>query len=256
MIYLSVIIPSYNEAENIRRGVLAEVRDFLKKQDFSWEVIVSDDGSPDKESRKLAQDFCKANPGFRFLDNEHAGKPFAVWSGIQEARGEIVLFTDMDQSTPLTEIKKLLPYFHEGYDIVIGSRGLERKKSSLFRRLASMIFREFRRSVLLTEIIDTQAGFKAFRSEVAREIFPLLAIMRAPREKTVGWKVTSFDVELLVAGEMRGYKIVEVPVSWEDRDVSRGKSRSTIKFIDESLEMVNEVIRVKFNQLRGFYSRK
>lgn len=254
-IFLSVIIPSYNETENLRRGVLDEVANFLKKKDFSWEVIISDDGSSDNQAKKIAKDFCERNKNFFFLENEHLGKPFAVWSGIQKAQGEIILFTDMDQSTPLSQVDKLLPQFDQGFDVAIGSRGLERKNFPLFRRLASAIFREFRRSLLLSKIIDTQAGFKAMRSLVAREIFPLLQIFRQPAQLAKGWKVTAFDVELLVAAQVRGYKIAEVEIDWEDRDVTAGKSRGTKKFIHESVEMIQEILRVKFNVLRRFYQK-
>ncbi|MBI3559266.1 glycosyltransferase [Candidatus Gottesmanbacteria bacterium] len=252
--FLSVVIPSYNETENLKRGVLGEVRNYLSQQKYLWEVIISDDGSPDQQSKTLARDFCDRNQNFIFLENNHAGKPFAVWSGIKKAAGKIVLFTDMDQSTPISEIEKMLPLFEKNFDVVIGSRGVERKKFSLFRRLASMIFREFRRSLLLAEIIDTQAGFKAFRTEVAKEIFPLLQVIRSDKSAS-GWKVTSFDVELLVAAERRGYKIAEVSIFWEDRDVSQGKSRGTRKFIQESLDMLSEIFRVKLNDLRGFYNK-
>ena len=113
-----------------------------------------------------------------------------------------------------------------------------------------------RRSLLLPQIIDTQAGFKAMRSQVAQEIFPSLQIFRGPQELSTGWKVTAFDVELLVAAESRGYKIVEVPIELEDRDVSKGKSRGSSKFFRESVEMVQEILRVKFNDLRGLYDKK
>lgn len=255
-LFLSVIIPSYNEAENLKRGVLGEVFDYLSKQNYTWEVIISDDGSPDEESKRKASDFCQSHSGFRFIENEHGGKPSAVWAGIKRASGRIILFTDMDQSTPIWEAEKLLPLFGQGYDIVIGSRGLERKKFSLFRRLASAVFREFRRSILLGRVIDTQAGFKALRKEVAMEVFPLLEIFRGRGEAAVGWKVTAFDVELLVAAERRGYKIAEVPVEWEDRDVAKGKSRGTFKFVRESGEMLQEIFRVKFNDALGFYQKK
>lgn len=254
-IFLSVVIPSYNETENLKQGVLDEVKNYLSQQKYSWEVIISDDGSPDQQSKILARDFCDRNKSFVFLENDHTGKPFAVWSGIKKTSGEIVLFTDMDQSTPISEVEKMLPLFSQDFDIAIGSRGVERKKFSLFRRLASMVFREFRRSLLLTEIIDTQAGFKALRTEVAKEIFPLLQVIRSDKSKTSGWKVTSFDVELLVAAERRGYKIAEVPIFWEDRDLSEGKSRGTGKFIQESIDMIKEIIRVKINDLRGFYKK-
>lgn len=256
-IFLSVVIPSYNETENLERGVLAQVRDYLKSQKYTWEVIVSDDDSPDSKSKALARDFCDKNKGFVYLQNVHGGKPMAVWSGIQKSQGDLVLFADMDQSTPISELGKILPYFDQKYDIVIGSRGIERKNFSLLRRLASMIFREIRRSLLLSEIIDTQAGFKCLRSQVAKEIFPLLEPIRQAGKEAHGWTVSSFDVELLVACEYRGYKIAEVPVSWEDRDKSKAKAveRQQGKYIKESLDMLKEIFRVKLNQMRGMYKK-
>lgn len=253
--FLSVVIPSYNETENLRRGVLDEVNSYLQKQKFAWEVIISDDGSSDSDSKKLAKDFADNHKGFVFLANEHAGKPFAVWSGILKSKGEIILFTDMDQSTPISQLDVLLPYFEKGYDVVIGSRGLERKNFSLSRRLASAIFREFRRAILLRDIIDTQAGFKAFKSNVAKEVFPLLQVIKMGAGSVVGWNVTSFDVELLVAAFRRGYKIAEVPIEWEDRDVALGKKREGSKFVSESLRMLKEIFRVKKNDLNGLYLR-
>lgn len=123
---LSVVIPCYNEEANLKRKVLQEVYDYLKKQKYFWEVVVSDDGSTDN-SLEIASDFAKKHKGFRVLKNRHGGKPWAVWKGIKAAKGEIVLFTDMDQSAPLKELGKLLPWFKKGYDIVIGSRGLTRE---------------------------------------------------------------------------------------------------------------------------------
>lgn len=254
-IFLSVVIPSYNETANLKRGVLDEVNNYLKLQKYNWEVIISDDGSLEEESRSLAKDFCQKHANFIFLENEHGGKAFAVLTGIQKAQGEIVLFTDMDQSAPIAEIEKILPQFSEGFDIVIGSRGGSRKNFSPFRLLASAIFGEFRKLFVLGHIKDTQAGFKAFKGKVIKEIFPLLQIIKTPKDTKSGWKPTAFDVELMVAGEARRYKIAEVPILWEDRDVSTGKSRGMAKFIKESLEMIREVFRVKFNDVRGYYKK-
>lgn len=254
--YLTVIIPSYNETANLKRGVLEEVNSYLKKQNYAWEVIISDDGSPEEESRKLAKEFCEANPNFIFLENEHGGKAFAVLAGVEHASGQIVLFTDMDQSTPISEVEKLLPRFSQGFDMVIGSRGGKRKNSSLVRLLASNIFGTIRRAFVLSDIADTQAGFKAFKGNVIKEIFPILTVVNIPKDAKSGWNPTAFDVELMVAAQSRGYKIAEVSIEWEDRDVSTGKSRGTAKFVRESLEMLHEVFRVKFNQMRGQYNRK
>lgn len=247
--YLSIVIPCYNEKENLNRGVLDEVYNFLEKQDFSWEVIVSDDGSTD-DSREIVNKQIKNKKNFRLVENIHGGKPSAVWGGIQKSSGEYVLFTDMDQSAPIGEVLKLLPYFKD-YEGVIGSRGMERENFSLVRKLGSNVFRLFRKSLMLRKINDTQCGFKAFRADTARKIFPLLQFFKM--EKVVrGWKVTSFDVELLFIAEKFGYKIKEVEVEWKDRDIAKGKKKSYFK---ESKEMLIQIIRVKLNDLRGLYTQ-
>lgn len=255
--YLSVIIPSFNETENLKAGVLNEVRDYLSRQKYSWEVIVSDDGSPDKIARQLAKDYCAGNPGFIFLENDHGGKPFALWAGIEKASGEIILLTDMDQSTPIAEVEKLLPYYQQNFDVVIGSRGSERKNFTLFRLLASFIFRNFRRMFLLPNVTDTQCGFKSLKKNVAVSIFPRMEAIRRGRPKDNSWHVGAWDTEMLFIAEKDGYKIKEVPVEWRNRDLSMAtkKSADKGKFVKESIEMVQEIIRVRLNDIKGYYKK-
>ncbi len=248
-VYLSVVIPCYNEEANLRRGVLEEVWQFLKKQKFSWEVLVSDDGSSDK-SLSLAQKFARHHPGFKVLANEHGGKPWAVWQGIRAASGEIILFTDMDQSTPLKEIKKLLPWFKRGFDIVIGSRGKTRKDAPWLRKLMAFVFLTGRRLILLRDIKDTQCGFKALRRLVAQRLFPKLQFFRRKQEGIKGWRVSAFDVELLFLAKKAGYRIKEVKVAWQDRDITQGKGKN---FLRESKEMLSEILRIKWNNWLGRY---
>jgi len=245
--YLSVVIPCYNESENLQKGVLNEIYEFLKNQKFVWEVIISDDGSTD-DSRELTEKFIRDKKGFRLIENIHGGKPSAIWGGIKDAQGQYVLFTDMDQSAPIGEVLKLIPFFNR-YEVVIGSRGTERKNFSLFRKIGSAVFRAIRKIILLKDIDDTQCGFKAFRMDVAKKIFPMLQFFKKEKE-VKGWKVTSFDVELLFIAEKLGYKIKEVSIEWQDRDVSKGKKKSYLK---ESKEMLGQIIRVKINDIRGLY---
>ena len=247
-IFLSVIIPCYNEEKNLKRGVLEEIDHYLKKQDYPSEVIVSDDGSTDA-SFKIVDKYVKYHSRFKLLKNKHAGKPFAIKSGLTKAKGEIVLFTDMDQSAPISEIKKLLPWLDKGFDLVIGSRGKERERFPWYRRILSWGFRFFRRVILLRNIIDTQCGFKAFGQKAGKEIFRKMQIFKQTGEAK-GWRVGAWDVEMLFVAEKLGYKIKEVPVAWKDRDVARGKQRN---FIKESKEMLGEILRVRLNDLLGHY---
>lgn len=249
--YLSVVIPCYNEEENLKTNVLKEVYDYLSSQSYSWEVLISDDGSTDK-SIDIVERFVKRHQGFEVLKNKHGGKPWAVWKGIEAAKGEIVIFTDMDQSTPIREVEKLLPFFDNGYRVVIGSRGLKREGSPLIRQIMSLGFRVVRGIFMLSAVNDTQCGFKALKTKVAKEVFPKLQFFQEIDKEVKGWKVTAFDVELLFIIQKWGYKIKEVVVDWKDRDLATGKMKN---FSKESKEMAKEIMRVKINDLKGKYNR-
>lgn len=223
---LSVIIPSYNEQDNLRRGVLEEVYTYLKDKDYSWEVIISDDGSTDK-SKEIIKDFVEKHKNFRLFENPHAGKPYAIKSGINKAKGKYLLFTDMDQSTPIREIEKLLPYTKEGYKVVIGSRGAFRKDAPLYRKLAAVIFQLARRSILLPKIVDTQCGFKLLEKSLARDIFSKMQLFKRD-EEAEGWKVTAYDVEMLHIARAMNEEVKEIKVLWQDEDVAEGKDRKSV----------------------------
>ena len=170
-LYLSVIIPCFNEETNIRLGSLDKVTRYLERQKFSWEVIIVDDGSTD-QSPKLLDAFSRANVGFTILHNTHRGKAGTVIAGMLKAKGDIVLFSDLDQATPIVELEKLLLYFDKGYDVVIGSRNRDRQGAPLSRVIMARGFMMIRSIVLgLRGITDTQCGFKAFRREVSTKIF-------------------------------------------------------------------------------------
>ena len=252
---LSVVIPCYNELANLENGCLAEVEAYLATVDFTWEVVIANDGSTDGSGDFVAA-WCDDRDGWRAIDVEHGGKPVAVWGGIQAAVGELVLFTDMDQSTPLREWELLRPWFDEGFDVVIGSRGGARDGFSLGRKLGSAVFRGIRRAMLLREIDDTQCGFKACTREAALDCFPRLQFFQT-QVRAEGWKVSAYDVELLYLFQRSGHRIKEVEVQWSNRDVSETKSDvgGPWRYVHESREMFGEVLRVKSNALRGMYDR-
>ncbi|MFH2019522.1 MAG: glycosyltransferase [bacterium] len=247
---VSVIIPNYNEIANLERGVLSIIQGYLEKQSYSWEVIITDDGSTDDSLAFIAQ-FIAVHKNFRLLKNPHAGKPYALRSAINVAKGEYVLFTDMDQSTPISELSKLTPFINEGYKVIIGSRGARRTDSALYRQLASILFLLARRAILLSEIKDTQCGFKLIETNLAKKIFAGMRIF-GRANNAVGWKVTAYDVEMLHLAKKFGEKIKEVRVVWKDEDTSEGKGRN---FLKESYEMLFEIMRVRINDILGKYDK-
>lgn len=246
-IFLSVIIPCYNEERNIRLGALENVAHFLRKKNFSYEVVIVNDGSVD-ESVSLVKDFIKDHDNFRLLDIPHQGKSGAVTSGVLSAKGEIVLFTDLDQATPITQTDIILPYFRKGFDIVIGSRNRDRKGAPVLRLLMARGFMILRNLILNLGIKDTQCGFKAFRREAARELFPKLLVF-ASKRKTRGSTVSAgFDVELLYLAKQKGYAISEVPVEWHYQETRH------VNPVKDSLESLIDLIRIRWNTLKGVYS--
>lgn len=248
--FLSVVITSYNEEANLGRGVLSQIFDYLKKQKFSWEVIINDDGSTDGSNLTIQNQISKFK-NFKFVQGSHGGKPAGLANGLKHAKGDWVLFTDMDQSTPISELDKLLP-FTKDFCVVIGSRGLERKDFSLYRQLGSVIFLTFRRLLILPEIKDTQCGFKLFKKEYLEKAFPELEFFKT-KQRTTGWKVTSYDVELLHILKKNGCNIKEVEVEWQDSDISKNKGGGLSRYLRESKEMLTQIIRVKLNDMRGMY---
>lgn len=253
MTAISIVIPCYNEANNLKRGVLQEVHDYLSAQKYDWEVLICNDESTD-DSLKILKELVKKYKNFRIIDLPHGGKPAAVWGGIKQAKNPLVLFTDMDQSTPISEISKLLPY-SEKYDVVIGSRGLVREGNSLLRRIGGPVFLFIRRLVMLHNIIDTQCGFKMFRTNVAKTLFPELQFFKDTSDKK-GWRVSAFDVELLFMAQKWGYKIKEVVVDWKNEDTSNTKGDADSRYKKESIQMIKEIKRVLVNNLKGVYDQK
>jgi glycosyltransferase involved in cell wall biosynthesis len=249
--FISVIVPCYNEEANLKRGVLKQIFEFMRTEKFVWEVIISDDGSTDN-SREIIKDQIKNFDNFRLVENKHGGKPSALWHGIREAKGEYVLFCDMDQSTPVSELNKLIPFLGKNVGAVIGSRGLVRKNFPVYRKMGSIIFMAFRKLLILPEIDDTQCGFKIFKRKIALEAFPKLDFFKKNKE-VKGWAVTSWDVEILHVVKKMGYVIEEVPVLWEDVDVSQSKGGSLKRYLKESKDMLFQIIRVKLNERAGLY---
>jgi len=247
--YLSVVIPAYNEETNIRLGALDKVVRYLEHQSYPWEVIAVDDGSTD-QTAALIDDFRKSYTGFSMIRNPHQGKAATVMTGVAKSRGSIVLFTDLDQATPIREIAKLLPWFDRGYDVVIGSRSARREGAPLWRRIMAQGFMALRSVILgLPGISDTQCGFKAFRRDAAHDIFSGLQLFRRKQTVTGSMVKAGFDIEVLYLAIKRGYRVREVPVEWHYVDTRR------VNPFHDSWQAIVDLVRIRVNAARGRYEK-
>ncbi len=213
-VFLSVVIPAYNEERRIV-STIKSVAAYAARSGRPWEIIVANDGSRDKTAL-LVRQIARRIPVV-FLDNQdNKGKGFVVNQGMRIARGDIALFMDADSATGIEELDKMLPLFAQGVDVVIGSRRMRGsrivKKQPLIRELGGKLFGWTVRALFGLPFADTQAGFKAFSREARELVFSA--------QRTFAW---SFDVELLVLARRFGLRLAEVPLVWEDQSESRVK---------------------------------
>lgn len=245
--FLSVVIPSYNESSNLERGVLDQVVSYLKKQDFSWEVVLTDDGSQDGTPEKLKV-FAQQHKHVRVVENPHRGKGPTVSSGMLAATGEYRLFTDFDQSTPLSELEKFRPFMQDGYEIVIGSRALQgarRADEPWYRHIMGKGFNFLVQVIAVSGIHDTQCGFKLFSARAVEALFPRLRVYQGKQRQDAF--TGAFDVELLLMAKRLGYEIAEVPVEWHHHETDR------VSPLKDSIRMLGDILKIRWNDLRNQY---
>jgi glycosyltransferase involved in cell wall biosynthesis len=246
-IYLTVVIPCFNEERNIRIGALEKVNHFLTNQNFNYEIIIVDDGSTD-ESISLLKKFTKEHKNTKSIFNQHQGKAATVITGILAANGKYILFTDLDQATPIEELKKLLLYMNKGFDIAIGSRNDKRKGAPLFRVAMAKGFIILRNLILNLGIKDTQCGFKLFSEKSAKIIFKKLKLFKVNKHAGGSTVTAGFDVEVLYVAKRNKLKIAEVPVEWHYQETRR------VNPIYDSVNGFIDLIRIRINGLIGEYN--
>jgi dolichyl-phosphate beta-glucosyltransferase len=235
----SIVIPAYNEGERLG-ATLEKVLAYVRQQGWDAEVIVVNDGSRDNTAG-IVRAVAEKNPILRLVENPgNRGKGYSVRNGILNARGDIVVFSDADLSSPIEEMPKLLQALSGGADIAIGSRWLraelQTRRQSLHRQIFGRIFNLLLRLILSLQFKDTQCGFKAFTRRAAQTILPLQRIER--------W---GFDPEILFLARKFGFRVEEVPVQW-------GHSGGTrIHPLRDGARMFQEMLRIRCYDLTGKY---
>ena len=238
----SIVIPAYNEAARIV-GALDAVVACIRRSRWRAEVVVVDDGSRD-ETAEIVRAYAAIAPEVRLLQNPgNRGKGYSVRNGLLHSFGEIVMFTDADLSAPIEEAEGLFAAIAAGADIAIGSRWLERTRQTirqpLYRQFFGRCFNAVTRMVMGLPYADTQCGFKAFTRAAAQTVFQLQTIER--------W---GFDPEILFIALKRGFRIVEVPVSWAHDE------RTRMSYLKDGMQMLKELAIIRWNAFTGRYSRR
>lgn len=238
----SLIIPAYNEGQRIT-VTLDKVLAYIGRQAWNAEIIVVDDGSRD-ETPEIVRQYAERHPAVHLLQNPgNRGKGYSVRHGMLNARGDLLLFSDADLSSPIEESAKLFSALAEGAEVAIGSRWLrselQTERQPFYRQLFGRAFNLYLRLLLGLNFKDTQCGFKAFTAEAARTLFP--------RQKIERW---GFDPELLFLARKFGLPVREVAVEWAHDD------RTKISYVKDGLQMGMESLRVRWYSLSGQYRRE
>ncbi len=232
---LSIVIPVYNE-ENRITATLLKIKEFLSQSMERWpksEVVVVSDGSSDNTDA-VVQDLMREFACLKLISyRDNRGKGFAVKSGIAASRGRIVLFSDADGATPITELNKLADLIISNKaDIVIASRRLPETqisvKQPVYRVFIGHIFSRLTRILLRMPFLDTQCGFKVFKGDIGRKLFAQC--------ETEGF---AFDVEIIHRALQSGYRIIEQGVIWNDDPDSR------VSPFTDGMKMLRCIINLK-----------
>lgn len=252
--FYSIILPAYNESQRLGAS-LEKVLSYVAEQAWDAEVLVVNDGSRDNTA-ELAKAFAARNPIVRVLENPgNRGKGYSVRHGVLESRGDIILFSDADLSSPIQESAKLFAMLlpnttedsrvgdpvQEGADVAFGSRWLEAdlqtERQPILRQLAGRAYNVLLRIILGLNFKDTQCGLKAFTRRAAEIVFT--------RQKIERW---GFDPELLFIARKFKLRVIEVPVQWAHDD------RSKINPLLDGIKMGMEMLRIRWNGLKGEYN--
>lgn len=237
---VAIVVPAFNESRRLIDNLLT-LLSYLQTFRPNAELIVVDDGSTDGTA-EVAEALFTRRPDVdaRVLRSaQNRGKGHAVRAGLLAARAPIVLFSDADLSTPITELPKIVEPIDAGeFDVVFGSRALDRsligQRQPWRREQGGKVFNGIVRLLTGLPFFDTQCGFKAFRMEAARPVIEQAQI-----------DGFGFDVELLFLAQRAGLRLLEVPVRWDHNEGSK------VHIVRDSLQMFSEVVSLRRRVARG-----
>jgi len=225
---ISLVIPVYNEFENLKRAV-AVTRDFLANMDSIFEIIIAEDGSTDG-TKDVALSLSNADPRvWCILNEDRLGRGKALKEAFKRSSGEILVYIDVDLSTEVGFLEPLIGAIAEGDDFATGSRMMPESRAtrSTKRRVASGVYNGLVRFFLGSPFRDHQCGFKAFRRE---SLFDILDQVQADH-----W---FWDTEVLVLANKNGFSVKEVPVVWDEGDGTK------VNLLKDFIKMGRQILRL------------
>ncbi len=242
-IFLSIIIPAYNEGSNIS-DTLSEIREYVSARDFNCEVIVADDGSVDDTVAK-ARRFGNGPFHLNIIESRpNRGKGYILKKAMLASKGRYAMCMDGDSATSIYELDKFFPCLDQGCEIVIGSRRLRDSDVTVseppLRIFLGRIYLLLSKTILGLKVSDVNCGFKMFTGKAAKKLFSL--------QRMNDW---SLDAELLFLARRSGMKLKEVPVRW-----AHNQGTSKVRPLKAGIESFLSLLKIRMNGFRGLYGAR
>ena len=234
---ITIVAPAYNE-EQIIEGSIEKLHDFFKKNfnKYKWKIIIAEHDSKDKTVEK-AKELIKKLKNVTLISSLNVSKSDAIRNAWLKNKSDIMMYTDIDLSAELYHLKEMIKYLDEGYDIVIGSRNLDKTgiKRDIKREILSGVYNLMIHFLFHVKLTDFQCGFKAMNLKVIDRLVPKMQFMEE------GF----MDTELLIIAAKKGYKIKEIAVKWKEdiRSTRFNIAKVTIKFFGNLFKMKGAVMR-------------
>jgi glycosyltransferase involved in cell wall biosynthesis len=230
---ISVLLPAYNEALQIEKCV-REVDHAISSFSGSYEIIVAEDGSTDGTDCIVAG-LLSSVPNLSFQHSPvRLGKGKAIKNAVSSAKGEVIVFMDVDLATSLDCLPQVIKQVEEHGGMVIGSRHVagSRVHRRASRTLFSLAYNLLVRVLFLDNVHDHQCGFKAMRHEVAEAIGDI---------KSNGF---FFDTEMILRCKKSGFPVMEVGVEWSE---NRRRSASKVRLFHDAARIGLDLFKFKFD---------
>jgi glycosyltransferase involved in cell wall biosynthesis len=227
---IEFVMPVYNEEKDLEKSITVLYKYLSSNIKNNWKITIADNASTDRTAevgKRLSRKFNKAD----YFYVNRKGRGIALRKTWMKSEFDYVAYMDIDLSTDLKHISKLIEKLDDGYDIVSGNRLMKQSKTkrSFLREILSQGYNTLLRLFLWTKITDAQCGFKAARTETVKKLIPLV--------KDNSW---FFDTELLLIAEKKKYRIKQIPIEWtEDPD-------TRVKVVRTVLSYLKDIIRMRF----------
>ena len=239
-LFLTVVVPAYNEERRLQ-VTLEAIDRYCRNLHRPCEILAVDDGSSDGTARLIKQ-LERDIPSLRLVSyGQNRGKGYAIRTGVLQAAGRFVLFSDADLSTPIEEMDRFLPLLIAGKPVVVATRKHPDARimipQSVFRTSMGKGFTWISNLLLGMRLTDFTCGFKAFHQNAARRIFEHQLIDR--------W---AFDSEILFLARKFGYEIAEVPVTWTNSEETR------VFLPRDTVTSFTALLKIRWNSISGKYA--